>query len=142
MKPIVFIISYLCTYLVQAQEEKKIYVLIDNKKSNLFTFEKKYYKKYDSYDATIKVFFKESKRRYAKEDEILAQPINNYYEFRSYKKPIEMKCIDNLKIYTIEDIRDKEELLKLIWRGRTSVFFIEKTKTGYLVWEMTPEHVE
>lgn len=143
MKEIILFLGILLGFSVQAQEEKTFYVLIDNNKSELFKFEKKYYKKYDNYDASIKIFFKESKRRVAKEDEILAQPITNYYEFRSFRKPIEIKRIDNLKIYTIEDIRDEVKPLNSVWYDSSySIFFIEKTKTGYLLWDMVPEHVE
>lgn len=143
MKEIILFLGILLGFSVQAQEEKIFYVLIDNNKSELFKFEKKYYKKYDSYDASIKIFFKESKRRVAKEDEILAQPITNYYEFRSFRKPIEIKRIDNIKIYTIEDIRDEVKPLNSVWYDSSySIFFIEKTRTGYLLWDMMPEHVE
>lgn len=140
----VFFIYLFFHFFVQAQNDKTFYVLVDQTEKQYFEFNKKYFKKDKTYVVKVKVFHKDEIAKNNIKNKIVNQPITkNYYEFESYENPVKIKSIDNLQVYTIDDLRKNCYPISLIWSDTSySIVFIEKTKTEYYLWGMTPIYEE
>ncbi|MFK8303125.1 hypothetical protein ACI75Y_09455 [Capnocytophaga stomatis] len=109
-----------------------------------FEFNKKYSEKDKTYVVKVKIFHKDEIAKNNVKNKIVNQPITkNYYEFESYENPIRVESIDNLRVYTIDDLRKNCYPISLIWSDTSySIVFIEKIQTEYYLWEMTPIYEE
>lgn len=140
----VFFISLFFHFFVQAQNDKTFYVLVNQTEKQHFEFNKKYSEKDKTYVVKVKIFHKDEIAKNNVKNKIVNQPITkNYYEFESYENPIRVESIDNLRVYTIDDLRKNCYPISLIWSDTSySIVFIEKIQTEYYLWEMTPIYEE
>lgn len=117
-----------------------VYIMIDEEKySDLYIFDK------ESERANIKIidFDKrhqgfEVKSKPVSDDDIVIvrpQPNSIFTEFVAKEPPKILHTIDNLKVFTIEDVRKGD---KNIWQKHPYYFhFIEEQKEGeFLMWKM------
>lgn len=136
MKKVLFLLILLCIKI--KSQDKNFYILLDYKyKHWLKTKKEKNYLK-------IGILFNDKDLAYAKKFNKTYQfnEINTYYYFHSYKYKIRTN-INNLKIYTIKDIRENEKLKNtLLGYNNYKIFFIEKVNNKYYFWYSYPIHEE
>ncbi len=152
-KTTMILLILLFPFILRAQN-KNLYVIVDYQYQQLFKFDKKTNKKNEVYFSSIKILEYNKKNKGFSKDKInpnvndilvvSKQPTEtNYYEFQSYKKPKKIKNIDNLKVFTIEDVSKNIELIQQIWTDPNySIVFIEKVNCDYKLWEMKPIYLE